>query len=67
MGSIEKRPIVDKESGVIKIANMCTMIVTGDSRYGDAACMNPYFQVMRGFIEDPENFNSEDEKYWDHQ
>ena len=43
MGNIEKRPIVDKETGMIKIANMCTMIVTGDSRYGDAACMNPYF------------------------
>ena len=43
VGSTEKRPIVDKETGVIKIANMCTMIMTGDSRYGDAACMNPYF------------------------
>ena len=43
MGSTEKRPIVDKETGEIKIANMCTMIMTGDSRYGDAACMNPYF------------------------
>ena len=39
MGNIEKRPVVNKETGNIEVANMCTIITTGDSRYGDAGAM----------------------------
>jgi len=57
-GAIEKRAVVDKEDGdKIKVANMMTVVASGDHRFGDAAIMRPYFVTMRGYIEDPIGFD----------
>lgn len=56
-GAIEKRAIVEKETDAIKVANMMTVVATGDHRYGDAAIFVPFFKMLRGYIEDPKNFD----------
>ena len=58
-GAIQKRAIVDENDNIV-VANMMTVMGTGDHRYGDAASMIPFFKVIRGFLEDPENFDPED-------
>ena len=55
-GTIEKRPIVN-EKGEIEIADMMTAVATGDHRYGDAAIFIPFFKCVRGYLDDPENFD----------
>ena len=55
-GAIEKRPVVN-EKGEIEIADMMTAVATGDHRYGDAAIFIPFFKCVRGYLDDPENFD----------
>lgn len=55
-GAIQKRAVVDKDDN-ITVANMMTMIGTGDHRYGDAATFIPFFSAFRGYVEDPDNFD----------
>ena len=55
-GAIKKRPIVE-EDGQMKIAHIMSAIGTGDHRYGDAATLTPFFRTLRGYLEDPENFD----------
>ena len=38
-------------------AKMCTAVGTGDHRYGDAAIFVPFFGALKGYVEDPENFD----------
>ena len=57
-GAIEKRAVVDTNDGdKIKVAKMCTAVGTGDHRYGDAAIFVPFFGALKGYVEDPENFD----------
>ena len=65
LGKIEKRPIVDAETGEITTANISSAIATCDHRYGDAALLIPFFSAIRGYIADPGNFNPDDPKYKD--
>ena len=63
LGKIEKRTWIDtKDEDKIKIANFMTSVATGDHRYGDAAIMAPFFSTMKGFIDDPDNFNEKDHR-----
>ena len=55
-GMIEKRPIVG-DNGEIIVADMMTAVATGDHRYGDAAIFINFFKTVRGYLEDPENFD----------
>ena len=64
-GCIEKKPIVDQATGEIKAANIMRICGCGDHRYGDAAIMLPYFQALKGYVEDPENWDHTDKKYKD--
>ena len=64
-GTIEKKPIVDPADGQIKAASIMRITGCGDHRYGDAAIMLPYFQALKGYIEDPENWDPTDKKYKD--
>ena len=64
-GNIEKKPICDQDTGEIKAASIMRIIGCGDHRYGDAAIMLPYFQALKGYVEDPENFDHTDKKYKD--
>lgn len=56
-GAIEKRAVVEKETDAIKVASMMTVVGTGDHRYGDAAIFVPFFKMLRGYIEDPKDFD----------
>ena len=55
-GKIEKRPIVN-EKGEIEIGDMMTSVATGDHRYGDAAIFINFFKCVKGYLDDPENFD----------
>lgn len=55
-GKIEKRPVVN-DKGEIEVADMMTAVATGDHRYGDAAIFINFFKCVRGYLEDPENFD----------
>lgn len=59
IGKIEKRPIVD-DSGQIIVADMTSLVGTGDHRFGDAIIWNPLFKCFRGYVEDPVNFDPSD-------
>ena len=71
LGKIEKRAIVETKDGKdeIKVASMMTVIGTGDHRFGDAAIFVPYQKVVKGFIEDPANFDPtkypENKPHWE--
>ena len=54
-GKIEKRPIVVDDK--VAIANMMTLVATGDHRYGDAAIFIPFFKSVTGYIDDPANYD----------
>ena len=58
-GKIEKRPVVNA-NGEIEIRDMMTAVSTGDHRYGDAAIFINFFKAMRGYLDDPENFDHTD-------
>jgi hypothetical protein len=60
IGSIIKKPIVVDDK--IVIAPMMNVTQTGDHRYGDASIFTPLARVFKGYIEDPENFKTEDWK-----
>ena len=61
IGKIEKRPIVD-ESGQIVVADMASLVGTGDHRFGDAVIFNPLFRAYRGYVEDPKHWDPTDLK-----
>lgn len=47
---------------------MMNTVWTIDHRYGDAAIANNIIRVLKGYIEDPENFNIENfPNYSDYQ
>ena len=57
-GAIQKRAVVDeKDNDSVKVRPMMTIAATGDHRYGDAAIFLPFFKTLRGYIEDPTNFD----------
>ena len=56
VGTIEKRPIVSTD-GQIVAADMCSLIGTGDHRFGDAVIFGPLFKCFKGYLEDPKNFD----------
>lgn len=56
VGTIDKRPIVNKE-GEIVVADMCSLVGTGDHRFGDAVIFSPLFKCYKGYVEDPKNFD----------
>jgi len=60
-GKIEKRAIVG-ENDEVKVANMMTLVATGDHRYGDAAIFLPLFHAVRGYVLDPANFDEKNFK-----
>ena len=59
-GKIEKRPIVVNDK--VEIANMMTLVCTGDHRYGDAAIFIPFFKNVVAYTEDPENYDEKNYK-----
>lgn len=60
VGSVVKKPIVDPKTGEIVIADMMNVTMTGDHRFGDAAIFTKMIKCFVGYLEDPENFKSED-------
>ena len=62
-GKIEKRPICDDEGNIV-VADMSSIVGTGDHRYGDAVIWKPFFKSFRGFIEDPQAYDGEDLVKW---
>jgi hypothetical protein len=62
-GKIEKRPIVDAD-GNITIADISSIVGTGDHRFGDAVIWKPFFKAFMGYVEDPENFDGDDLTKW---
>jgi len=61
IGKIEKRPIVN-DQGQIVVADMASLVATGDHRIGDAAIFNPLFRAYRGYVEDPQTWDPTDLK-----
>ena len=55
-GQIEKRAMIDEDDKVV-VKQMMTCVGTGDHRYGDAATFLPLFRALRGYVEDPANFD----------
>ena len=39
---------------------MCTCFMTVDHRYGDAAHLKNWDVIVRSYLSDPENFNTDD-------
>jgi len=60
IGAMEKRPVVDKDSGEVVVADVASLVGTGDHRFGDAVIFAPLFKCFRGYVEDPENFDPKD-------
>ena len=56
-GATIKKPIVDQETGEIKVGQVMDVVITGDHRFGDAALFINWFKCARGYVEDPENFD----------
>jgi len=60
VGAVIKKPIVVDDK--IVIAPIMNVTQTGDHRYGDAAVFVPLNMAFKGYIEDPENFKTENFK-----
>jgi len=56
IGKYEKRAVAINDK--IEIKPMCTVWMTVDHRYGDAAHLKNWDPIVRSFFEDPENFNT---------
>ena len=55
-GKITKKPVVRDDQIVIR--DMMTVVYTVDHRFGDAAIIHQYCQIIKDCLEDPENFDS---------
>jgi len=60
VGAVAKKPAVVDDK--IVIAPIMNVTVTADHRYGDAAIFIPLNKAFVAFIEDPENFKTENFK-----
>ena len=56
-GAHHKKPVYDKESDSIKVAEIMTGVFTFDHRFGDAAVAGPSITITSDYINDPENFD----------
>jgi pyruvate/2-oxoglutarate dehydrogenase complex dihydrolipoamide acyltransferase (E2) component len=56
IGKIEKRAIVDENDKIIP-KHMCTVVLTCDHRYGDAALCKQSIKVIKDFVENPKEFD----------
>lgn len=54
-GKVTKKPVVVDDKIVIK--EMMNLVWTVDHRYGDASLATKFINIIRDFVEDPENFN----------
>lgn len=59
-GRIRQEPMMI--DGKPQIQDMICLTFTGDHRYGDAALLVPLQRVIKGYMEDPANFNHLDYK-----
>ena len=56
MGKIVKKVVVVNDEIVIR--PIMTVYVTFDHRYGDAALMSNLLPILKGYFENPENFDA---------
>lgn len=65
-GKAEKRPVVVNDN--IEIRTMLSTTYSFDHRFGDAAVLIKCLNIVKDYVEDPENFNIdkyEDQKSWE--
>jgi len=59
-GRVQKKPIVINNE--IKIQDIVNLTATSDHRFGDAATFLPFYNVLKGYLEDPLNFKPDNYK-----
>jgi pyruvate/2-oxoglutarate dehydrogenase complex dihydrolipoamide acyltransferase (E2) component len=56
-GLIEKKAVVENDEIVIR--DMMNVVYTMDHRFGDAALGIKFLNIIRDYVEDPDNFNAD--------
>jgi len=68
IGKVEPRAAVRPDGETLYVRKECSLVITGDHRYSDAAGYLQFYRCFQGYVEDPEHFDPikfEERKPWD--